>query len=139
MITMFTFRTGCRTERKIGITQYMSCQVQGKNCENTLLFSITGQLLIGLCGFCLNNRPKGARNIPGLSFPRYPASFYHSQAYFEKHFYLINCLKELQQQTLFVAQLIKAFNNCFFIFYIYTKRIICGPTKHSVTYTRNTI
>ena len=27
-------------------------------------------------GFSLNNRPKGAKNRPGL-FPRYPASFYH--------------------------------------------------------------
>ena len=29
-------------------------------------------------GFFFNNMPEGAENTPGLSFSRYPASFYHS-------------------------------------------------------------
>ena len=40
-----------------------------KNNENTLQFSISGQLI----GFSLNNRPKGAKKTPGLLFPRYLA------------------------------------------------------------------
>ena len=55
-------------EKKVRITQYLSCLRKEKNYENTGLFSNSGQLLIRpWTEFSLNDRPKGAQDTPGLS------------------------------------------------------------------------
>ena len=70
---MSTFRSRSRTERKIRMTQDLSCQVQEKKLCNywAILYNWTTTDRI-----VLNNRPKGAMNRLCLSFPRYPALFW---------------------------------------------------------------
>ena len=63
----------------ISLSMYM-----GKNYEKTGLFSNWRTTDRMMTGFSLNNRPTGAENTPGLSFPKYLTLFYHGQVHFEK-------------------------------------------------------
>ena len=54
----------CRTERKIRLTQYLSCQVHEKNWAILYIWTTTDRMVTG---FSLNDRPKEPEHTPGLS------------------------------------------------------------------------